>query len=58
MRLLTSLHSTADTGFHKFHYPLYKPLEQSFIEAISIRLVMKTGENMLFDDSDISCLVI
>ena len=27
-------------------------------QSISIRLVMKTGENVLFEDSDIPCLVI
>ena len=58
VRLLTSLHFQSYKGFHRFDYPLYKPVEQSFIESISIRLVMKTGVNVLFEDSDIPCLVI
>ena len=31
VRLLTSLHSPSDTGYHRFDYPLCKPVEQSFI---------------------------
>ena len=58
VRLLTSLHFPSTTGYHRFDYPLYKPVEQSFIESISIRLVMKTGENVLFEESDIPCMVI
>ena len=58
MRLLTSLHFPSSKGYHKFDYPLYKPVEQSYIESISIRLVMKTGENVLFEESDFPCLVI
>ena len=58
MRLLSSLHFPSDTGCHRFDCTLYKPVEQSFIESISIRLVTKTGENVLFEDSDIPCLVI
>jgi len=58
VRLLTSLHFPSNTGYHRFDYPLYKPVEQSFIESISIRLVMKTGENVVFVVSDIPCLVI
>jgi len=56
--LLTSLHFPSNTGYHRFDYPLYKPVEQSFIESNSIRLVMKTGENVPFEESDIPCLVI
>ena len=58
MRLLTTLHFPSNTGYHRFDYPLYKPVEQSFIESISIRLFMKTGDNVLFEDSDIPCLVL
>ena len=58
MRLLTSLHFPSAKGYHRFDYPLYKPVEQSYIESISIRLVMKTGENVLFEESNIPCLVI
>ena len=58
VRLLTSLHFPSTTGYHRFDYPLYKPVVQSFIESISIRLVMKTGENVLFEESGIPCLVI
>jgi len=56
VRLLTSLHIPSDTGYHRFEYPLYKPVEQSFIESISIRLVMKSGVNVLFDEGDIRAL--
>ena len=45
-------------SYYRFDYPLYKPVEQSFIESISIRLFMKTGEYVLFEDGDIPCLVI
>ena len=58
MRLLTSLHFPSAKGYHRFDYPLYKPLKQSYIRLISIRLVMKTGENVLFEERDIPCLVI
>ena len=49
MRLVTSMRFPLDTGYHTFDYPLYKPEEQSFIYSISIRLIMKTGENVLFE---------
>jgi len=58
MRLLTALHFPSNTVYHRFDYPLYKPVEQYFIESISIRLVMKTGDNVLFEHNDIPCLVI
>jgi len=58
VRLLTFLHFPSNTGYHRFDYPLYKPVEQFFRESISIRLVMKTGDNVLFEDGDIPCLVI
>jgi len=41
VRLLTSLHFPSATGFHRFNYPMYSPVEQSFIESIAIRLVTK-----------------
>jgi hypothetical protein len=58
VRLLTSLHFPSGKGYHRFDYPLYKPVEQSFIESISIRLFTISGENVLFEDSDIPCLVL
>ena len=57
-RLLTSLHFPLAKGYHRFDYPLYKLVEQSYIVSISIRLVMKTGETMMFEESDITCLII
>jgi hypothetical protein len=57
VRLLTSLHFPSGTGYHRFHYALYKPVEQSFIESISIRLITKTSEDVVFEDSDIPFLV-
>jgi len=58
VRLLTPLHFLSNTGYHRFDYRFYKPVEPSFIESNSIRLVMKTGDNVLFQDSDIACLAI
>jgi len=58
VRLLRTLHFPTKTGNHRFDYPLYRPVEQSFIESIAIRLVTKTGEDVEFADSDIPCLVI
>ena len=58
MRPLTSLHFPSDTVYHRFDYLLYNPVEQSFIEWIWLCLVMKTSENMLFEDSGIPCLII
>ena len=47
VRILTSLHFPSAKVYHRFVCPLYNPVEQSYIESISIRLVMKTGENVL-----------
>ena len=58
VRLLTTLHFPSKTGYHRFDYPLYRPVEQSFIESIAIRLVTKTGEDVAFDNSAIPSLVI
>jgi hypothetical protein len=58
VRLPTPLHFPSSTGYHKFHYHLYKPVEQSFIETIAIRLVTKIGEAVVFEHSDIPCLAI
>jgi len=41
VRLLTSLHFPSAIGYHRFNYPMYRPVEQSFIESIAIRLVTK-----------------
>jgi hypothetical protein len=57
VRLLTSLHFPSPTGHHSFYYPIYRPVEQSFIESIGIRPVTKSGEDVAFDDSNIPCLV-
>jgi len=58
VRLLTTLHFPSASGYHTFNFPLYKPVEQSYIESIAISLVTKTGENVVFEDSDIPCLVV
>jgi hypothetical protein len=58
VRLLTPLHFPSSTGYHRFDYPLYKPLETSYIESISIRIVTKSGGDVVFDDSVIPCLVV
>jgi hypothetical protein len=57
VRLLTTLHFPSSTGYHRFDYPLYKPVQQSFIESIAIRLVTKNGEDVLFEDSAIPSVV-
>ena len=48
VQLLTSLHFPSATGYHRFNYPMYRPVEQSFIESIAIRSVTKTGKNVVF----------
>jgi hypothetical protein len=57
VRLLTTLHFLSTTGYHRFNYPLYRPIGQSFIESITIRLVMKNGEDVLFEGNDIPSVV-
>ena len=57
VRLLTTLQFPSTKGYHKLNYPLYIPIEQSFIESITIRLVTKNGEDVLFEDSDIPSVV-
>ena len=54
---LTTLHFPSSTAYLRFNYPLYGPLEQSFIESITIRLVTTNGEDVLFNDSDIHSVV-
>jgi hypothetical protein len=53
--LLTTLHFPSSTGYHTFDFPLYQPVEQSFIGCITIRLVTKNAD-VLFQDSDIPCI--
>ena len=57
VRLLSILQFTSKTGYHRFNYPLYRPVKHTFIKSISIRLVTKTGEDVLFEDSDIPFVV-
>ena len=47
VRLLTSLHFPSDTGYRRFVCSLYKPVEHSYINSISIRVIMKTGKVLL-----------
>ena len=58
MRPLTTLHLPSVTGYHIFNYPLYRSIEQSVIESKANHLVTKTGENVMFGDSDILRLVV
>ena len=58
VRLLTTLQFALKTGYHRFDYPLYRPVEQSFIDSIVIRLLTKTCQDVAFDNSAIPCLVI
>jgi len=57
VKLLTTLHFPSSKGYHRFDFPLHRPVEQSFIESITIRLVTKNVEDVLFEDSDIPCVV-
>jgi len=41
VKRLTTLNFPSGTGYHKFDFPLYRHVEQSFIESITIRLVTK-----------------
>jgi hypothetical protein len=56
VKLLTALHFPFSTGYHKCDFPLYRNVDQSFIESITIRLVTKTAD-VLFENSDISFVV-
>jgi hypothetical protein len=51
VKLLTPLHFPSNTGYHRFDYPLYKPLEKPFFDTISICIVTKNGKDVVFDDS-------
>lgn len=57
VKLLSTLHFPSKIGYHRYNFPLYKPVEQSFIESITIRLVTKDAEDILFEDSSIPCVV-
>ena len=57
VKRLTILHIPSSTGYHRFSHPLYRPIEQSFIESIAIRLVTKNGEDVMFNDRDIPSFV-
>jgi len=57
VRRLKSTHFPSKTGYHRFNYIPYRPIEQSFIDSITIHLVTKKGEDVLFEDSDIPCVV-
>ena len=57
VRLSKTLHFPSNTRYHRFNYPLYRPEDQSFIESISIRIVTKTGQDVLSEDGDIRCVV-
>jgi len=39
VKLLATLHFPSSTGYHRFNFPSYRRVEQSFIESINIRLV-------------------
>ena len=43
VKILTTLHFPSVTGYHWFDHSMYTPIEQSVIEAITIRLVTKNG---------------
>jgi hypothetical protein len=55
VRLLTTLHFPSSRGYHTINFPLYRPVEQSFMECITIRLVTKIAD-VLFQNSDIRCI--
>jgi len=57
VKLLTTIHFPSSTGYHRFRHPQYRPIEQSFIESIAIRLVTNNGEDVMFNDSDFTSVV-
>jgi len=56
VKLLTTLHFPSSAGYRGFDFPLYSPVDLSFIESITIRLVTQNADG-LFEDSDITCVV-
>jgi hypothetical protein len=56
VKLLTNLHFPSSTGYHKYDFPLYRPVEKSLIESITFRKVKKNAD-VLFEDSDIPYVV-
>jgi len=56
IKLLTTVRFPSSIGYHRFDFPLYRAVEQSFIESITIRLATKNAD-VLFEDSNIPCLV-
>jgi len=44
VKLLTTLHFPFSTGYHRFDFSLYRPVVQSCIESIIIRLVTKNAD--------------
>jgi hypothetical protein len=58
VRLLTTPHFPSNTDYHRFHYSFYRPIDQSFIDSITIRLVTKTDEDVAFYNIDIPCIII
>ena len=57
VKLLRTLHFPSSQEYHRFDYHVYRPIEQSFIEPITIHLVTTKGEDVLFNDSDIPSVV-
>ena len=57
VKRLTTLHFPSSTGYHRFRNPLYRPIEQAFIESLAIRLVIKNGDDVTFNDSDVPSVV-
>jgi hypothetical protein len=41
VKLLRTLHFSSSTGYHRFDFPFYRTVKQSFIESITICLVIK-----------------
>jgi hypothetical protein len=58
VRLLTPLRFPSSTGHHRFYYPLYHSVEQTYIKSMRIGLVTKSDGDVAFDDGQIPCLVI
>jgi len=49
--ILTPMLFTSKTSYNGLDNPLYRPVEQSFIQSISIPLVTEYGEDVAFNDS-------
>ena len=55
--LLTTITFIFKAAYHGFNYPLYRPIEQSFIEPTPARVCSKTCEDVLFEYGEIPSVI-